>query len=327
VNAIRQIIVAVKEPQARASTAVNKAAQLARALGAKLELFHALTSPLYAMSDPDFQQLQSQEHARVIGRLEKLAGRLKARGRQRSLQISIAAVWDAPGYEAIIRRATAIHADLIVAGRSGDRHFTPALLRFTDWELLRNSPVPVLLVKRGGSYHRPVILAAVDPSHSLDKPARLDDSILAVSSRLSRALGGRLHAVHAYAQVPSGMRESDALDAETAATLNRKLTAAAFTRYDRLLDGYDIPKARRHLLAIPPADAIEEVAVRARADIVALGAISRSGWQRLLIGNTAEEVLDPLPCDLLIIKPPHFRVRIPRRPTGPRYQAPVLFTP
>jgi universal stress protein E len=327
VNAIRQIIVAIKEPEARASAAVIKAAQLARALGAKLELFHAMTWPLYAISDPDFQQLQSQERARVIDRLEKLGGRLKARGRQRPLQISVAAVWDAPGYEAIIRRATAIHADLIVAGRNGDRHFTPSLLRFTDWELLRNSPVPVLLVKRGGTYHRPVILAAVDPSHSLDKPARLDGAILAASSGLSRALGGRLHAVHAYAPVSGGMHRTGALDAEAAATLNRKLTAAAFKRYDRLLDGYDIRKARRHLLAIPPADAIEEVAIRARADIVALGAISRSGWERLLIGNTAEEVLDPLPCDLLIVKPPHFRARIPRRPTGPRYRAPILFSP
>ncbi len=326
-SAIRRIIVAIKEPEARPSAAVIKAAQLARALGAKLELFHALTWPLYATSDPEFQELQSQERARAIGRLEKLAGRLKGRGRQRSLQISVAAVWDAPGYEAIIRRATATHADLIVAGRKGERHVVSALLRFTDWELLRNSPVPVLLVKRGGVYHRPVILAAVDPSHSLDKPARLDGAILGVSDRLSRALGGRLHAVHAYAWLPNGMHPTGAPDAETAAALNRKLEAAAFKRYDRLLDGYDIPKTRRHLLAIPAADAIEDVAIHLRADIVALGAISRSGWQRLLIGNTAEAVLDPLPCDLLIVKPPHFRTRIPRRPTLPRYRAAILFTP
>ena len=326
-SVIRRILVAIKEPEARPTAALIKAAQLARALGAKLELFHAMTWPLYATWDTDFRQLQSQERARVTARLERLAARLGGKGRQRPLRVSVAAAWDAPGYEAIIRRALAIHADLIVAGRDGERHIAPALLRFTDWELLRNSPVPVLLVKRRGAYRRPVVLAAVDPSHSLDKPARLDRAILGVSETLSRALGGRLHAVHAYGAVPDGMHPADALDAETAAALNRKLEAEAFKRYDRLVDRYDIPRARRHLLAIPPAEAIEDVAARLRADIVALGAISRSGWQRLLVGNTAEAVLDPLSCDLLIVKPAHFRVRIPRRATGPRYRANILFTP
>lgn len=324
---IRRIVVAIKEPEARASAALIKGAQLAHALGAKLELFHALTWPLYASSDPEFQELQTQERARVISRLEKLADRVNGRrGRQR-LQLHVAAEWDAPGYEAIIRRAAATHADLIVAGIDTERHLAPSLLRFTDWELLRNSPVPVLLVKKGAAYHRPVILAAVDPSHSLDKPARLDNAILGVSGTLSRALKGRLHAVHAYGAVPTAIRPRRAMNAEAAATLTREVEAAAFKRCDRLFHGYDIPKTRRHLLAIPPADAIEDVAVRLPADIVAIGAISRSGWQRLLIGNTAEALLDQLPCDLLIVKPPQFKSRIPLRPSGPRYRAPIVFTP
>ena len=38
------------------------------------------------------------------------------------------------------------------------------------------------------------------------------------------------------------------------------------------------------------------------ADLVVMGAVSRSGLQRLFIGSTAEEVLDRLPCDVLIVK-------------------------
>lgn len=324
---MRRILVAIREPEARASAALIKGAQLAHALGAKLELFHALTWPLYATSDPEFQELQTQERARVISRLEKLADRVNGRrGRQRP-QVHVAAEWDAPGYEAIIRRAAATHADLIIAGRDTERHIAPSLLRFTDWELLRNSPIPVLLVKQGAAYKRPVVLAAVDPAHSLDKPARLDNAILGTAGTLSRALGGRLHAVHAYGAVPMWTRPRRALTAETAAALTRELEAETFKRCDRLLNRYDIPKARRHLLAIPAADAIEDVAVRLPADIVAIGAISRSGWQRLLIGNTAEVLLDQLPCDLLIVKPPKFKARIPLRPSGPQYRAPIVFTP
>jgi universal stress protein E len=38
-------------------------------------------------------------------------------------------------------------------------------------------------------------------------------------------------------------------------------------------------------------------------NIVAMGAISRSRLDRILIGNTAEKLLDELACDVLIIKP------------------------
>jgi hypothetical protein len=44
---IRRILVAVKNPQGMASPAVGKAAQLAEALGASVELFHAIVTPLY----------------------------------------------------------------------------------------------------------------------------------------------------------------------------------------------------------------------------------------------------------------------------------------
>jgi universal stress protein E len=41
--------------------------------------------------------------------------------------------------------------------------------------------------------------------------------------------------------------------------------------------------------------------------MLVMGAISRSAVGRLLIGSTAERVLDALPCDVLIVKPGHRR--------------------
>jgi hypothetical protein len=49
-----------------------------------------------------------------------------------------------------------------------------------------------------------------------------------------------------------------------------------------------------------------------------MGAISRSGYKRLLIGNTAERILDELTCDVLVIKPESFRSDIPRASRGVR---------
>jgi hypothetical protein len=40
-------LIAVKDPTAKSLPAVDKGAQLARALGAHVELFHAISTPLY----------------------------------------------------------------------------------------------------------------------------------------------------------------------------------------------------------------------------------------------------------------------------------------
>jgi universal stress protein E len=320
---IRRILVAVKEPASRATpAAVNKGLQLARALGARLELFHALTAPIYAdtfiYGDRSFSDITRYMQRQALKSLEGLAATLKGHGRQRRLKISIAAEWDSPAYEAIIRRAHATKADLIVAERHAGRHLAPALLHLNDWELLRLSPVPVLLVKSSRSYDHPVVLAAVDPAHGRAKPARLDGGILAMSATISAGLGGRLHAVHAYVPMPSGRRPTDPLDPETAARLNLKLAAGAQHRFEHALAGLKIPRSRRLLIGLPPIEAIEKAAASTRSDIVVMGAVSRSGVRRWILGNTAESVLDRLSCDLLIVKPARFQSGIARRPSGPR---------
>jgi universal stress protein E len=324
---IRRILVAIKDPEARSVPALHKAAQLARALGARLELFHALSTPIYANSDQGFLEVCTQDEQFALRRLQRLADGLKGRGRQRPLRVSVAVQWDTPAYEAIIRHAVASKADLIVAERHRGLHFAPAVLHFNDWELLRQSPVPVLLVKRTGRYERPVVLAAVDPTHSLDKPAQLDEIILDTSTAIAAALHGQLHSVHAYVPLTGGERPTQPLDAETAANLNRKREASARHQYERLLNGYRIARGHRHLLNLPPSEAIQTVAATTHADIVTLGAISRSGWQRLLIGNTAEDLLDPLRCDLLVVKPAQFKARVPRRPVGARFVPALAISP
>lgn len=322
-RSIRRILVAVKDPSSRATpAAVRKGLQLARALGARLELFQALTAPIYAETfiygDRSFSDATGKLQQLALKRLQALAVRLQGHGRQRAVTISVAAEWDFPAYEAIIRRAHATDADLIVADRHAGFHIAPALLHLNDWELLRLSPVPVLLVKRPGLYDHPVVLAAVDPTHGREKPARLDGAIVAVGAAVCDALSGRLHAVHAYVPVPGGNRPGDALDPETATRINAATAKSARIRFERALGRVRIARSRRLLISLPPIEAIAEAATSIQSDIVVMGAVSRSGLRRLVIGNTAESVLDRLSCDLLIVKPPGFKAAIARRATGAR---------
>jgi universal stress protein E len=317
-HSISRILIAIKDPAARSVPALMKAAQLARSLGAKLELFHALDWPLYASpylynGGHGLLDLKAKLEDTVTQRLTALARSIRSRPRQPPLHVSIAAAWDAPGYEAVIRRARSIKADLIVAEPHRGHRLLP-MLHFNDWELLRRSPIPVLLVKRRGLYARPVVLAAVDPMHRQDRTARLDRAILDNGETLAQALHGQLHSVHAYVLVPARMGAVDALDVETATALNHKIAVSAQRRFSWLLRDYSVPERCRHLLARPAADAIEQTARKTHSAIVTLGVVARSGWRQLLIGRTAERLLDRLPCDLLVVKPPNFRIAIAREP-------------
>ncbi len=298
---IRRILVAVKDPGARSLPAVNKGIQLARALDAELELFHAIDSPSYTdmlgMTAELTRRRECDESHEYLQRLERIA----ARARLHACKVSVAVEWDYPAYEAIVRRSRNVGADLVVAECHAGRRVAAGLLRLPDWELLRSSAVPVLLVKRARPYHHPTILMALDPSHAFAKPARLDEEIVQAGSAVSAGLRGRLHAVHACAPGTSAGSGPAALD--------------------RVLRAADVPPACRHLLAGDPAVVVRAAARQLHADIVVAGAVSRSGLKRLFIGNTAERLLDWLPCDLLIVKPAQFASAVPRTARGARVVA------
>jgi len=77
-------------------------------------------------------------------------------------------------------------------------------------------------------------------------------------------------------------------------------------------------RARCYLTKGWPPTAIAAAARQSGATIVVMGAVSRSGIKRLIIGNAAEPILDELSCDLLVIEPKGFRTRLASAARGAR---------
>jgi hypothetical protein len=105
--------------------------------------------------------------------------------------------WDYPPHEAIVRRAARFDADLIIAECHQGARTRPWLMHLTDWELLRTSPLPVLLLKNARPWRRPLVLAAVDPAHQHAKPSDLDNRIVNAAAEVADSLKGKLHLMHA----------------------------------------------------------------------------------------------------------------------------------
>lgn len=322
-KAIRRILVAVKDPDAKQLPAVEKAAQLALACGASIELFHAIAEPVYAdfeLTEESLNDLEASRSTRYWSRLEQIALGL----RRRNIKVRASTAWDFPAHESIVRRALAVKADLIVAECHAGRRLAPWLLHLTDWELLRTSPLPVLLIRSSQRYERPIVLATVDPGHAHAKPSGLDDVILKHATGVARLFSGSAHAMHAYFPVPLDAPTSEILTDRQVDRLYTKIEMRARAAFERCARRAHIPRARQHLVNRNAVVAIPETAKEVGADIVVMGAVSRSGLKRVFIGNTAERVLNQLRCDVLVVKPKRFALRISLRSKGINIVPPAL---
>ena len=172
------------------------------------------------------------------------------------------------------------------------------------------------------------LLAAVDPSHAHAKPARLDSAIVECAKALSRTLGGSFELMHANFPASFGSLMADpAMDAATLAAVYDNQKALSKKAFDKFAAKARIPKARCHIVDTDPVFAVPHEAGELGADLVVMGAVSRSGLKRVFIGNTAERVLDALPCDVLVVKTAQFASRVEHRTRGMRVVPPQPLMP
>jgi universal stress protein E len=208
-------------------------------------------------------------------------------------------------HAALLDHARQSNADLIV---KDTRHHTFArrtVFTNTDWELIRGLSTSLLLTKPTPWSQSPSVLAAVDPGHGNERSPQLDDCILDHAAQLAQCLDGELHAVQAYpckvpvvAPIMSGTLLAASISPELlAAEHEAKLKVLM-----RLGNRYSLPLANIHLEVGGARGCICDVASQVHADVVVMGAMPRNGLARAFIGNTAEAVLDRLPCDALIVK-------------------------
>jgi len=133
-----------------------------------------------------------------------------------------------------------------------------------------------------------------------------------------------------HANYPSvfGLTLGDpAIDAATLAATYEQQKIKSRQDFKAFAENAKIPRTRRHVIDRDPATGISAVARKVGADLVVMGAVSRSGLKRLFIGNTAERVLNTLPCDVLVVKPAHFEKRVAAKSRGMRLIAPQPLMP
>lgn len=296
-RAIRKILVIVDPTAPVPQVAVDKAAVFARHYGADIELLECQRQSQCEAEDPS-------DHGSPL--LEELGTRLLAGG----IKVERNVIRGALLHEALLTHIKACHADWVVKGTHPHRLSSRVLARSTDWHLIDNCPIPLLLTKSAGWGRSPVILAAIDPTSGNVESTRLDPIILETSSHIARLLDGELHVAHAYLPAAKVLAVGNTLANVAMAPVAPPAETESEERerqYAQVSEFVRRCGVRPQHLHVDMGDAasyLPRVASQEHADIVVMGAGPSGSAIPVLHDGIAARVLDGLPCDLLVLRCP-----------------------
>ncbi|MBF8161868.1 universal stress protein [Ectopseudomonas hydrolytica] len=280
--------------------ALQRAAELAGRTGAKLHLLQVEYHPSLEGGLLDSHLLARARDAMREERHAELSARV-ADLREAGLDIEVEVRWGKRRHEEVLARIAVLQPDVVFKSTHPSSALRRLLLSDTGWQLIRRCPVPLWLVHEG-PWRGQRLCAALDPLHSADKPAALDHQLIGVSLELQRQLGLQPHYLHSLAPLPRSLL----FDAEVAQEYDDYVAQCAREHrdaFDKLIAQYPIAPAQTHLLEGFAEEVIPRFVQEQAIDLLLMGAIARGHLDSLLIGHTAERVLERIECDLLVIKP------------------------
>ncbi len=279
--------------------AVRRVEELARRHGATLTMYGVTPEPTL------FQRgLHRTEHIEAVQRAERdaMAAVLsRCTPADTDVPVDTEIVSGSPALS-IIERVLAFGHDLVVVTSNEDAEDHATIKR-----LLRKCPCPVWVIRPTRARTQRV-LAAVNPDPT---EAELNATILGVASSMVDAFGGELHVVHAWELYgESTMRSPGFLQVPTeevdALVERERLSHEASLATVLAATGQDTSGWHLHVEKGLAAEVIGAVAAKNRINLLVIGTVARSGVAGLIMGNTAEGVLDEVRCSVIATKPPDF---------------------
>ena len=307
---IQKILVNVEEGKDNRPL-LEKVARLAEGSGAKVELFRCCYNASLRNSYLfDKDQLLRAEHGflhHAEGELEVVARDLDAQG----IDVDIDVCWERHHAESIVRKVLRYQPDLVMHQIEPHSRLGHYLFDQRDWQLIRECPVPLMLVKQKMWSDGGHVAASVDPFHECDRPALLDHTILDWASRIVQTLEGDMRVMHSFNVLPHSAIFDEHLVTDFEGLQSRvrqehtQALNALIEPYAMSVDspGVTLMEGETHRTVLEYVD-------KQHIDLLVMGGVARGLIDRLLIGSTVERILDQIHCDLMIVKAPDFETTV-----------------
>lgn len=298
----RKILVAT-DFSPHSAAALEQAVWLARQSGAKVVLAHTLsdlrqlvtTLPVEARRDffyGDHDLFEKEVRRESDAKLQAAISGLNAT----DINITSETLLGTPYFE-VTHAVQQEGYDLVLAGTRGRSQWEQLFVGSTARHLVRNCPCSVWIVKDEHRCAPKVILATTDFSNGSLKAVR-------EGIRVAQLAPSEFHLLHVIEELDEELIKRF----PQGSPMRKDVNAYARQRLEsfvRLLDT-DPSRVTLHLSLGTAWQEISRTAKVLGADLVAIGTLGRTGLSRLLIGNTAEKVLETCDSSLLTVKPDEF---------------------
>jgi universal stress protein E len=209
-------------------------------------------------------------------------------------------VWHMNQWQGVLAAADDVKADLIVKQSDAEHVRQFSFYTPDDWNLLRHALVPVLLMRPRPWPTKPIVIAAID-TYDFEHTA-LNHSILQTAQDACTRLQANLQIASVFPPLTIWLDRFQV--AENYVGIRADIEDEIFNDIARLANEQHITRYRPRALEGMAAPTLAALATSEGASLLVMGTNARSGVEGFIIGNTAEKILNAMPCDVLTIPPP-----------------------
>ncbi len=295
---------------------LQRAVSLAEHNQAELTIIHPLNFPRESplSGDPIYVKLKNalrEERKKQLGKFiaTDTAGiNLKSR------------VIEGRAFIEIIREVLRNGYDLVIKGAEENSTLKDRIFGGTDMHLLRKCPCPVWIMKSNEKTKYQRIIAAIDIENDENekKVSSLNRQILEMASSLALSEFSELHIVHAWTAWGEGLLNTprfnftdddevtDWVEQQRVADETKIKNLMEFLTEIHSQDTMEYLKPQLHIVKGEAHEIIPYLAREKKADLIVMGTVARTGIPGLIMGNTAETILNNIECSVLAVKPQGF---------------------
>lgn len=304
----QNMLVAI-DPNQDDQPALRRAVYLHQRIGGKIKAF----LPIYDFSYEMTTLLSPDERTAMRkGVISQRAAWIKEQARyylEAGVPIEIKVVWHNRPFEAIIQEVLSGEHDLLLKMTHQHDKLEAVIFTPTDWHLLRKCPCPVWMVNDRPWPENGTALVAVNLASEKQYHNALNEKLIKETIGLAGHINHtEVHLIGAYPITPVNIAIE--LPDFDPGVYSDAIRGQHLVAMKALRQQFCIDEKFTHVEKGLPEEVIPDLAEHLQAGIVVLGTVGRTGLSAAFLGNTAEQVVDHLRCDLLVIKPDTYQTPV-----------------
>ena len=286
-------ILVIADMKVKRQAAIHRGLELAKRSGVDVQII-AFVFDTYVSEQQDQETAKLLQQAMIEARSKEINEIIQNLDAGK-IQLSSEIVWDKNVADWIMKNATPEKfSTIIITGhRTENIVHTP-----TDWRVLRQSIVPVMIVAEKAWRKKNIILCSIDLGKNDKKNRDLNRHIIGEAKALADLFKGQLHCCYVI-PLPEVLIDLDILNKKRIIKKARKEAEAHFSE---IATEFGLDLSSLHIRGGKTEKIIPSVANKLKATMLVISTVGRKGLRAKILGNTAEKVLHQLRTDVLTLK-------------------------